>query len=394
MIQAFLFDLDDTLLKNDIERFLPAYLKELSMALSDRFAPEKMVEALMAGTRAMLANQDPEITLEAAFDAVFYSMLSVEKAQLRPTLDRFYAERFPALRRLTEPMPGAREAVEAAFRRDARVAVATNPLFPKTAIRQRIEWAGLEPANFPFDLITSYEIMHFAKPRPEFFAEALAMLACSPENALLAGNDPAEDIAPARALGMTTFQAMPDSTAVDSSSGGSLSKLASNIEQNPDKSPSVDLKAAALPAILTGNLAALAGLLRNSGWRRPPAEEGWGGVEIACHLRDYECEILHPRLRQIVADENPFLSPVSSDTWPEERRYHQQDGETALRGFVAARRETISLIGSLGAEGWSRAARHAVFGPTTLAEQVRFVARHDLLHVEQLRASLAACQER
>ena len=27
----------------------------------------------------------------------------------------------------------------------------------------------------------------------------------------------------------------------------------------------------------------------------------------------------------------------------------------------------------------------------TLAEQVRFVARHDLLHVEQLQASIAAC---
>jgi hypothetical protein len=218
------------------------------------------------------------------------------------------------------------------------------------------------------------------------------MLSCSPENALLAGNDPAEDIAPARALGMATFQAMPDSSAVVSSSGGSLSTLASRIAQNTDESPSVDSKAAALPAILTGNLAAIACLLRNSGWRRPPAEEGWGGVEIACHLRDYECEILQPRLRQMVAEENPFLSPVSSDTWPEERRYARQDGETALRGFIAARRETIALLGSLGAESWSRPARHAVFGPTTLAEQVRFVARHDLLHIEQMRASLAACQ--
>jgi FMN phosphatase YigB (HAD superfamily) len=392
MIQAILFDLDDTLLDNDIQRFLPAYLKELGAALADQFPPEKMAEALMAGTRAMLANQDPETTLESAFDAVFYPMLGAHKEPLAPVLAAFYRDRFPVLAQLTQPLPGAREAVEAAFDRDARVAVATNPLFPYAAIRHRIDWAGLPASRFPFDVVTSFERMHFAKPRPEYIAETLALLACSPENAVFAGNDAAEDIAPANTVGVRAFHVLRE-PAASAREAGTLLDFAKALAAGDDALPSANAPASALRILLTGNLAAISGLLRGSGWRHPPAEEGWGAVEIACHLRDYECEILQPRLRLILEGNNPYLPPVSSDTWPEDRRYAHQDGEAAVRGFILARRETIRLLKGLEDEGWSRTARHAVFGPTTLAEQVRFVARHDLLHVEQLQAARAACGE-
>jgi FMN phosphatase YigB (HAD superfamily) len=389
MIQAILFDLDDTLLENNVEQFLPAYLQELGSALSARFSPEKMIGALMSGTRAMMANCDPEITLQSAFDAVFYPLLAVRKEVLESELTSFYSERFPRLQRLTRPMPGAREAMEAAFRRNARVAVATNPLFPRSAVRHRIQWAGLESIRFPFDLVTSYEFMHFSKPRPEFIAEALALLACSPENALFIGNDGKDDIAPARKLGVETYQVLADGSA--SADTGTMVSLAGQLSNASDFWTAVKPDPSTLGMLLMGNLAAIAHLLRTSGWRQPPTEEGWGAVEIACHLRDFESEILQPRLRLILSDENPYLAPVSSDAWPVERDYAHQNGEMAVRGFCAARRETISMVSSLAEDGWVRTARHAVFGPTTLAEQVRFVARHDLLHIEQLRAAMAAC---
>jgi FMN phosphatase YigB (HAD superfamily) len=391
MIQSILFDLDDTLLENDIQRFLPAYLQELGSALADRFAPDRMVAALMAGTRAMLANQDPEVTLEAAFDGVFYPMLGAQKQSLAPVLELFYRERFPVLQRLTHPLPGAQEAVRAAFGRNARVAIATNPLFPQAAIRHRIAWAGLPAEQYPFDLVTSFEKMHFAKPRPEYIAETLALLACSPENAIFAGNDAVEDIAPAAALGVRAYHVLRESPPTTSRDEGTLPAFAEGLSREEDAFPPASPNVTALPIVLMGNLAAISGLLRDSGWRHPPVEEGWGAVEIACHLRDYECEILQPRLKLILADDNPYLSPVSSDTWPEERQYAHQNGEAAVLGFMAARCETIRLLTGLDEAGWFRPARHAVFGPTTLAEQVRFVTRHDLLHVEQLQASLAAC---
>ena len=51
--------------------------------------------------------------------------------------------------------------------------------------------------------------------------------------------------------------------------------------------------------------------------------------------------------------------------------------------FTAARKQTLALLDGLANE-WSRPARHAIFGPTTLQELVGFVATHDRTHVQQV----------
>jgi FMN phosphatase YigB (HAD superfamily) len=395
MISAILFDLDGTLLENSIDSFLPAYLKELGKFMASAIEPDRLSEALTAGTRAMLKNSDPEITLQQAFDSVFFPGIGMEKEPLMPVFDRFYTERFPALRSMTRPVEMAPRAVELSFARDWKVAVATNPLFPMTAIRQRLAWAGVDPQETPFDWITSYEQMHFAKPRPEFVGEVLAMLAAQPEEAAFVGNDVEEDIAPARALGAASFRVAPEtqSNSVPIPGEGSMRELAASLEAESGD-PSLFLPSPgspeSLPALLSGHLAAIGTIFRVTDWCCCPQEEGWGPVEIACHLRDVERETLQPRLGKILAGGNPYLPAVESDQWAEERHYRTQDGPQALRDFIAARRKTIELLRNLPPESWRFTGRHALFGPSTLAEQVRFIAHHDLLHIEQFRGALAA----
>ncbi|MBN1438240.1 MAG: DinB family protein [Anaerolineales bacterium] len=395
MISAILFDLDDTLLENDIDRFLPAYLRLLGKFFSSRIDPARLQEALMAGTKAMLENTDPETTLQRAFEAVFFPRLGMEREPLVHEFERFYAEGFPSLRALTRPMEGAARAVELAFGLRWKVAVATNPVFPLAAVEHRLAWAGFNSHAGGFDLVPSYESMHFAKPRPEFTAEVLGRIAATPSETAFIGNDPAEDLAPARALGLSTFRVIRGAAAgpLPATGEGTMNQLAAGLEsdhcdaaflQSPEPSPCV------LPALLAGHLAAALHIFGESRWSCCPLEEGWGPVEIACHLRDVEREITQPRLRKILSEENPFLAPVESDPWAEERRYRSQDGPQALRDFAAARKATIALLRDLRPGDWRRAARHALFGPTTLAEQMRFSARHDLLHIEQLQGSQAA----
>jgi hypothetical protein len=67
----------------------------------------------------------------------------------------------------------------------------------------------------------------------------------------------------------------------------------------------------------------------------------------------------------------------------EERRYNEQDGQQALLGFISARKDTIGLLSVLQEE-WSRKARHAIFGPTTLLELAGFIASHDRAHIQQI----------
>ena len=43
--------------------------------------------------------------------------------------------------------------------------LATNPIFPRVATMQRIDWAGLDVEDF--ELVTVYENFNYSKPNPE-----------------------------------------------------------------------------------------------------------------------------------------------------------------------------------------------------------------------------------
>ncbi len=392
MITALLCDLDNTLLQNDMQRFLRAYLGLLGSHLAQHADPERMVAALMAGTQAMLANENPERTLRQTFDEIFYPSLGLDRQALASTLEQFYAERFPELRPHTKPVAMAPEIIRLAFERKWKVAVVTNPLFPRTAIEQRLDWAGLPPSETPFDLITSYEDSHFAKPHPEYFAEAAAHLGCRPEDALVVGDDLEMDIRPARRLGLRTYWVTGEAHRGGDGrlTAGSLPDLYRALTEDAEKCGQVNPPdPMALPHILRGHLGAvLTSFGRLSRWSIGPLEAGWGPTEIACHLRDVECEIAQPRIEQLTRDENPYLHAVESDLWAEQRSYRTQNGPAALNAFAIARRRTADLLQKLPPQAWPRPGRHAIFGPTTLAEQMTFIARHDLMHIDQLQARL------
>lgn len=56
---------------------------------------------------------------------------------------RFYETEFSQLRAATVMRPAAADLVSTAIDQGCAVVVATNPLFPRTAIEQRLDWAGV-----------------------------------------------------------------------------------------------------------------------------------------------------------------------------------------------------------------------------------------------------------
>jgi len=80
--------------------------------------------------------------------------------------------------------------------------LATNPLFPLIAIKERMRWAGV--SEFDFALITSYEEMHACKPNLEYYREICAKIKVPARNCLMVGNDVEEDLI-AQKIGMQTF---------------------------------------------------------------------------------------------------------------------------------------------------------------------------------------------
>lgn len=213
---AILFDLDDTLLANPMDTFVPAYFRALTGFMSGELPPRLLIDQLLRATRAMDDNDDPARTNEQAFADVFFPGLGRDPAELKPVFDRFYRDAFSELRSLTAPVPGAVEAVHWAAAGGRQVAIATNPLFPRPAILQRMEWAGLSIDELSIDLVTSYENMHATKARPAYYAEIAERLGRRPDECVMVGDNWSWDVANSVAAGMAAWWiASPGATAPD-----------------------------------------------------------------------------------------------------------------------------------------------------------------------------------
>jgi FMN phosphatase YigB (HAD superfamily) len=378
-----------------METFLPAYLHALSVHLAPYTEPKTMVKTLLGATRRMVENRRPDCTLREIFNEAFYPLLGLREEDLRDAIEGFYTDVFPTLKSLTRPDPEAVRAVELAFERGCRILVATNPLFPGSAILHRLEWAGLPVEKYPFELITSYDRMHFSKPNPAFLAECLGILGWPEGPVVMVGDDPVNDIRPARELGLPAYWIKqngrwPESEKAFPTGSGSLAGLLPWLDSLPEETLQPGYSTpSSVTAILRSTPAVLDGLLRNnpaSMQTKPPRLGEWTQTEILCHLRDVEEEVNFPRLKRVIQEDNPFLPGMDTDPWAEERLYYCQDEIQAYYRFTSARMKLLDLIEQLPPEGWERTARHAILGPSRLIELVGIIANHDRLHIQQILA--------
>jgi HAD superfamily hydrolase (TIGR01549 family) len=207
MFSAVLFDLDGTLLDIQLDVFLRAYFTALGPVIATvagpGVSPRDALDAVMAGTRAMSEDESPRTNREVfneRFEQLTGGDLNTPEAEL--VIDRFYAEEFPAL----QESHGARRdgvgAVLAARKAGMTTVLATNPIFPLAAIRERMRWAELQESWFEF--VTSYETSTSCKPAHGYYREIAQRLSIAPEQCLMVGDDPVLDMAAAD-IGMKTF---------------------------------------------------------------------------------------------------------------------------------------------------------------------------------------------
>jgi FMN phosphatase YigB (HAD superfamily) len=387
-----LLDLDDTLISNHIDTFLSAYLKALGQHMAGYAKPETLIKELLTATQWMVNNTRLDQTLEEVFDAHFYPALGQTKTNLRPALDEFYAQVYPSLKPIISPRPDAIRMVETALEHGHRLVIATNPLFPKTAIQQRMIWGNLSPKQYAFELITSYETLHFAKPNPAYYAEIMAQLGWPNEPVMMVGDDLENDIKPAAQAGLATYWITDQGQSGSSQTSpttlaGSLDDLIDWLNQNLTESVSTDFSTPeAVKLNLTATPAALFSMtnpLSPDDWTLQPTPGEWSLTEVLCHLRDVENEVNLPRLEKFKVEDNPFFPGIVTDPWAVERQYSLQDGSGALCEFAAARKQTLVDLNQLPAIDWDRETRHAIFGPTPLRELISFIATHDRSHLQQ-----------
>ncbi len=209
-LKAILFDLDGTLLDNNLDVFLSRYFKRLAAWVSHLVPPEQFTACLLQATQGMVANEGQD-TNEEVFARAFYPLIGRSRQEMEPIFAEFYAQDFPNLQQYTRCKPEARQVVQKAFDLGCDVVIATNPLFPAAAIEQRIAWANVH--GFPYKLVTTYENSRACKPNLLYYQHILDAIDRPAEACLMVG-DEALDMAAAR-LGCATFLVPGPNTKLD-----------------------------------------------------------------------------------------------------------------------------------------------------------------------------------
>ena len=192
-----LFDLDGTLLPIDTDLFLGAYLRLLGEFFADVAPPEVFARHVLESTVVTMRDPSGELTNKEKFLRSFMPRVGKSEAELMPRFDRFYSERFPMLSRHAKPSPLARALVQSALTKGYGIVMATNPVFPRAAVCERMRWAGVD--DLPWSHITSYEGSRYCKPNPSYFSEIIETLGVEAQRSLHIGNDMEEDFAAIKA---------------------------------------------------------------------------------------------------------------------------------------------------------------------------------------------------
>jgi HAD superfamily hydrolase (TIGR01549 family) len=199
-LKAILFDLDGTLIDVDLKKFVPGYLKLFANSVAHLIPPKKIVSAILKVSE-FINNNNGEIPNVEVFSNAFFPIEGYEKEELQPLFNKFYEKDYSELQKFTKKKPEAREVVNTAFNKDYKVVIATTPVFPLTAIEQRLEWAGI--GDFPYDLITSIENSFATKPNLLYYKLIFEYLNLPPKECIMVGDED-KDMVCAK-LGSQTF---------------------------------------------------------------------------------------------------------------------------------------------------------------------------------------------
>lgn len=200
-INTILFDLDGTLLSIDMKEFEEIYYTSLSNAFKSIIAPDNFMAILYSSVKAMVKNKEKR-TNEEVFMSAMKEHVGDELPAFQKHFIRYYENDFSVLRNAVNKNTDMLEALDILKEKGYELVIATNPLFPKFAIDQRIQWADLVHEDFSH--ITYFEDCHYCKPNVEYYSEILETIGKNPQECLMVGNDAEEDLA-ASTLGITTY---------------------------------------------------------------------------------------------------------------------------------------------------------------------------------------------
>lgn len=188
-MNTILFDLDGTLLPMDNDLFHKIYFKSLLESVTE-IPAEVLMEKFHTGLKAMILN-DGTMTNRERFAETFGLVDGKDFYAWESTFEHFYANGFTNCVKACEVSDKSRKLIDMLQAKGYKIAIATNPMFPKVATYGRLSWMGLEPSEF--SLVTTFEEDRFAKPNPKYYQDVIDRIGSKAEDCIMVGNDVADD---------------------------------------------------------------------------------------------------------------------------------------------------------------------------------------------------------
>ena len=160
-----------------------------------------VIKGIWSGTYAMLKNNG-ERTNQEVFWETFATFGLGEVETVKQQVDSFYTNEFKQVRKVLRGERNLRETIDGLKEKGYALTLATSPIFPLVAIKERLSWIGLTLEDF--GVVTSYENCHFCKPQLGYYQEVLNRAGFSARESLMVGNDITDDM-PAGDLGIQTY---------------------------------------------------------------------------------------------------------------------------------------------------------------------------------------------
>ena len=123
--------------------------------------------------------------------------------------------------------------------------------------------------------------------------------------------------------------------------------------------------------------------------RKRPAPGKWSAAEILAHLADTEL-VTGYRMRSILGAPGTPIAAYDQDKWAESQNYANRDPNKSLQVLRTLREANLALLKSLQPEQWKQFGVHAERGEESIERIVQMMAGHDINHLRQIEAILAA----
>lgn len=205
-ITTILLDLDNTLIRNPDRAFAIDFLALFNQYMHSTLELDEAgkifrqaIKLASTGNNPAASNTEHVVKLLAqACDA------SLEEA--KTALDGFYSSAYPQLEKHITPIPETPEFIAQLKQAGYTLVIATNPLYSHEAVLRRMIWGKLPLEAHHYALITSADNMAHAKPHRGYYAKIFEELALEASTTVMIGDSYKNDIAPAQAMGMVTYE--------------------------------------------------------------------------------------------------------------------------------------------------------------------------------------------